>query len=90
VDNVAIIFIIFICNNVMRDRISLNMDYIVPQLVKLPTPPTVADHCEEILMPLITIQKRPREEAVVTQRKFFKKTARGKVIKGVSYLLPAT
>ncbi|KAF9243101.1 hypothetical protein BU15DRAFT_86519 [Melanogaster broomeanus] len=29
----------------------------------------------------ITIQKRPREEAVVTQRKFFKKTARGKVIK---------
>ncbi|KAF8839454.1 RNB-domain-containing protein [Paxillus ammoniavirescens] len=32
-------------------------------------------------MPLITIQKRPREEAVVTQRKFFKKTARGKVIK---------
>ncbi|KIK77030.1 hypothetical protein PAXRUDRAFT_835134 [Paxillus rubicundulus Ve08.2h10] len=32
-------------------------------------------------MPIITIQKRPREEAVVTQRKFFKKTARGKVIK---------
>ncbi|KAF9219211.1 RNB-domain-containing protein [Gyrodon lividus] len=32
-------------------------------------------------MPQITIQKRPREEAVVTQRKFFKKTARGKVIK---------
>lgn len=29
----------------------------------------------------ITIQKRPREEAVITQRKFFKKTARGKVIK---------
>ncbi|KII94407.1 hypothetical protein PLICRDRAFT_100657 [Plicaturopsis crispa FD-325 SS-3] len=29
----------------------------------------------------ITIQKRPRAEAVVTQRKFFKKTARGKVIK---------
>lgn len=32
----------------------------------------------------ITIQKRPREEAVITQRKFFKKTARGKVIKGTS------
>jgi len=30
----------------------------------------------------ITIRKRPRAEAVVTQRKFFKKTARGKVIKG--------
>ncbi|PCH43275.1 RNB-domain-containing protein [Wolfiporia cocos MD-104 SS10] len=29
----------------------------------------------------ITIRKRPRTEAVVTQRKFFKKTARGKVIK---------
>ncbi|KAF9654049.1 RNB-domain-containing protein [Thelephora ganbajun] len=29
----------------------------------------------------ITIRKRPRAEAVVTQRKFFKKTARGKVIK---------
>ncbi|KAF6762804.1 mitotic control protein dis3 [Ephemerocybe angulata] len=29
----------------------------------------------------ITIRKRPRSEAVVTQRKFFKKTARGKVIK---------
>lgn len=29
----------------------------------------------------ITICKRPRSEAVVTQRKFFKKTARGKVIK---------
>ncbi|KAH0833322.1 hypothetical protein J3R83DRAFT_12388 [Lanmaoa asiatica] len=32
-------------------------------------------------MPQITILKRPREEAVVTQRKFFKKTSRGKVIK---------
>ncbi|KAF4611727.1 hypothetical protein D9613_003992 [Agrocybe pediades] len=32
-------------------------------------------------MPEITILKRPRTEAVVTQRKFFKKTARGKVIK---------
>ena len=30
----------------------------------------------------ITIRKRPRLEAIVTQRKFFKKTARGKVIKG--------
>lgn len=30
----------------------------------------------------ITIRKRPRTDAVVTQRKFFKKTARGKVIKG--------
>ncbi|KAF8656486.1 hypothetical protein AX16_002505 [Volvariella volvacea WC 439] len=29
----------------------------------------------------ITIKKRPRTEAVITQRKFFKKTARGKVIK---------
>jgi len=29
----------------------------------------------------ITIRKRPRAEAVITQRKFFKKTARGKVIK---------
>ena len=31
----------------------------------------------------ITIHKQPRTEAVVTQRKFFKKTARGKVIKGI-------
>lgn len=30
----------------------------------------------------ITIRKRPREDAEITQRKFFKKTARGKVIKG--------
>ncbi|KAI0318354.1 RNB-domain-containing protein [Amylostereum chailletii] len=29
----------------------------------------------------ITIRKRPREDAVITQRKFFKKTAKGKVIK---------
>ncbi|KAL0580474.1 exosome catalytic subunit dis3 [Marasmius crinis-equi] len=29
----------------------------------------------------ITIRKRPQTEAVITQRKFFKKTARGKVIK---------
>lgn len=33
-------------------------------------------------MEKITIKKRPRSEAVITQRKFFKKTARGKVIKG--------
>ncbi|EJF61412.1 RNB-domain-containing protein [Dichomitus squalens LYAD-421 SS1] len=32
-------------------------------------------------MPEISIRKRPRTEAVVTQRKFFKKTARGKVVK---------
>ncbi|EGN94814.1 hypothetical protein SERLA73DRAFT_171208 [Serpula lacrymans var. lacrymans S7.3] len=32
-------------------------------------------------MPEISIRKRPHSEAVVTQRKFFKKTARGKVIK---------
>ncbi|EKM74947.1 hypothetical protein AGABI1DRAFT_80468 [Agaricus bisporus var. burnettii JB137-S8] len=32
-------------------------------------------------MDQITIKKRPRSEAVITQRKFFKKTARGKVIK---------
>lgn len=37
----------------------------------------------------ITIRKRPRAEAVITQRKFFKKTARGKVIKGVSLVEPA-
>ena len=30
----------------------------------------------------IIIRKRQREEAVFTQRKFFKKTARGKVVKG--------
>ena len=30
----------------------------------------------------ITIRKRPRMEADITQRKFFKKTARGKVVKG--------
>ncbi|TFY71746.1 hypothetical protein EVG20_g1249 [Dentipellis fragilis] len=29
----------------------------------------------------VTIRKRPLEDAVITQRKFFKKTARGKVIK---------
>lgn len=34
-------------------------------------------------MPNITILKRPRDEAVITQRRFFKKTSRGKVIKGV-------
>ncbi len=30
----------------------------------------------------IIIRKRQREHAVFTQRKFFKKTARGKVVKG--------
>jgi hypothetical protein len=29
----------------------------------------------------ITMRKRPRVDAATTQRKFFKKTARGKVIK---------
>lgn len=37
-------------------------------------------------MPPISILKRPREEAVITQRMFFKKTARGKVIKGTTTL----
>lgn len=32
----------------------------------------------------ITIRKRPRTDAVITQRKFFKKTAKGKVIKGAT------
>ena len=32
----------------------------------------------------ITIRKRSLEDAVITQRKFFKKTAKGKVIKGAS------
>ena len=39
--------------------------------------------CHTFEMPQITILKRPHEEAVVTQRKFFKKTSRGKVIKGL-------
>lgn len=39
-------------------------------------------------MPEITILKRPREEAVITQRLFFKKTARGKVMKGAAQLSP--
>lgn len=30
----------------------------------------------------ITIRKRPREDAISTQRKFFRKTAKGKVLKG--------
>jgi exosome complex exonuclease DIS3/RRP44 len=30
----------------------------------------------------ITIRKRPAEDAIVTQRKFFRKTARGRVVKG--------
>ena len=35
----------------------------------------------------ISVLKRPASEAVITQRKFFKKTARGKVIKGFLNLL---
>ena len=35
----------------------------------------------------ISVLKRPASEAVITQRKFFKKTARGKVIKGILNLL---
>ena len=35
----------------------------------------------------ISVLKRPASEAIITQRKFFKKTARGKVIKGVLNLL---
>ena len=35
----------------------------------------------------ISVLKRPASEAVITQRKFFKKTARGKVIKGALNLL---
>ena len=35
----------------------------------------------------ITIRKRNREDAAFTQRKFFKKTARGKVVKGASLVL---
>jgi len=38
------------------------------------------------IMVEITILKRTWTEAVVTQRKFFKKTARGKVIKGMKPL----
>jgi hypothetical protein len=34
----------------------------------------------------ISIKKRPCSEAVVTQRKFFKKTAKGKVIKGAGHI----
>ena len=39
------------------------------------------------IMVEISILKRPASEAVITQRKFFKKTAKGKVIKGVLNLL---
>lgn len=34
----------------------------------------------------ISIRKRPREEAVLNQRKFLRKTAKGKVIKGVWFV----
>lgn len=47
----------------------------VPQQARL-------EEAEHTSMVEITIRKRPRTDAVVTQRKFFKKTARGKVIKG--------
>jgi hypothetical protein len=42
--------------------------------------------CSHLALPMveITIRKRAREDAAVTQRKFFRKTARGKVIKGPS------
>jgi hypothetical protein len=36
-------------------------------------------------MEKITVRKRPHSESVITQRKFFKKTARGKVIKGRNF-----
>ena len=39
------------------------------------------------IMVEISVLKRPASEAVITQRKFFKKTARGKVIKGTLKLL---
>ena len=39
------------------------------------------------IMVEICVLKRPASEAVITQRKFFKKTARGKVIKGALILL---
>lgn len=42
----------------------------------------ITKYDRDMTMAHITILKRPREEAVVTQRKFFKKTSRGKVIKG--------
>jgi hypothetical protein len=35
----------------------------------------------------ITIRKRQRDDAAFTQRKFFKKTARGKVVKGTPSLV---
>ena len=31
----------------------------------------------------ITIRKRPHSDAVATQRKFFRKTMKGKVVKGL-------
>jgi exosome complex exonuclease DIS3/RRP44 len=36
----------------------------------------------------ITIRKRQREDAEFTQRKFFKKTARGKVVKSALLSTP--
>jgi len=43
----------------------------------------IGHHCDQPgTMVEISIRKHPRSEAVANQRKFFKKTARGKVIKG--------
>jgi len=37
---------------------------------------------------MITIQKRARQDDAFSQRKFFKKTAKGKVLKGELLSLP--
>jgi hypothetical protein len=39
---------------------------------------------ERLEMSSVTILKRPRDESVQTQRKYFRKTAKGKVVKGRS------
>jgi hypothetical protein len=43
------------------------------------------DRCVLVLTPMVDIKvlKRPRTEAALTQHKFFRKTVRGKVVKGV-------
>lgn len=55
------------------------------------TPAPRARSASSVLLPplshpmvLITVQKRPLSDAVDTQRKFFRKTAKGKVVKGPS------
>lgn len=58
-----------------------------PQSNSLHPSPTKVQMSTNEHMEQITIRKRPRSEAVITQRKFFKKTARGKVIKGQHQLL---